>query len=595
MRMTKFAIAALVALLPVTAGAQNGPSATYGDLTTRSVSATGQISAGKLVGPLSGNAATASALATPRTITTSGDAACSFLFDGSANAGCALTLAPSGATAGSYGSGTAVPTVTVDAKGRVTGITSTPIAFPITSVAGRTGAVTLSVADVSGAASTAALNSEVSRAQTAETLLSPVARQIATGAGLTGGGDLSADRTLAIAANGVTNSLLATAPAGTIKGNAGSSAASPSDLTPAQAKGVLGYASSGANTDITSLALTSGTVAPATTTATDLASLSVSRVTTHSGGTPGFVNSAVRGLCVAGVNVANFEWCGLFRMDNYAAAGENVGAYLQGNKYGAGATWAAVSEIYEKSGAADPTSGTITHEFDLNAVGTDANNNRVIGDFVLRRPSGSSGAKVYAFAGLRFQGEANASHYNNLITTLPGLEVDDGLNLSNATVQGAAIRLATNQTIALDATGANSISYNSTVGTPLLNGGLTVQPAALATSSGASATALNNYVNVGGNGDSLKFIANRITTGSDWTSVGWRLGRSVDGSEVSTSMDFLQAGLRVNGAMGFNGAMPVGKQTLAAALPTDGTATPAQLATAYNSLRTALINLGLAQ
>lgn len=53
--------------------------------------------------------------------------------------------------------------------------------------------------------------------------------------------------------------------------------------------------------------------------------------------------------------------------------------------------------------------------------------------------------------------------------------------------------------------------------------------------------------------------------------------------------------LAVSGASGFNGATPVGKQTLSAALPTDGSASSAQLATAYNSLRTALINLGLAQ
>jgi hypothetical protein len=65
-----------------------------------------------------GNAATASALATARTIAASGDATWSVSFNGSADVSAALTLANSGVTAGTYKS------VTVDAKGRVTGGTN---------------------------------------------------------------------------------------------------------------------------------------------------------------------------------------------------------------------------------------------------------------------------------------------------------------------------------------------------------------------------------------------------------------------------------------------------------------------------------------
>jgi hypothetical protein len=61
-----------------------------------------------------------------------------------------LSLANSGATAGTFGSATTVPTLTVDAKGRITSSGSTPITFPVNSVAGRTGNVTLSVNDISG-------------------------------------------------------------------------------------------------------------------------------------------------------------------------------------------------------------------------------------------------------------------------------------------------------------------------------------------------------------------------------------------------------------------------------------------------------------
>ena len=68
----------------------------------------------------SSNVATATKLATARTLAITGDGAGQANFDGSANANIALTLANSGVTAGSYNS------VTVDAKGRVTaGLTQT--------------------------------------------------------------------------------------------------------------------------------------------------------------------------------------------------------------------------------------------------------------------------------------------------------------------------------------------------------------------------------------------------------------------------------------------------------------------------------------
>jgi len=76
------------------------------------------------VARLSGTASTLTAgaaqkLATARTIATTGDATGSGSFDGSANLSLGLTLSPSGVTAGSYGNANAVPTFTVDAKGRV--------------------------------------------------------------------------------------------------------------------------------------------------------------------------------------------------------------------------------------------------------------------------------------------------------------------------------------------------------------------------------------------------------------------------------------------------------------------------------------------
>lgn len=99
-------------------------------------------------GSIDGNSGTATKLATARTFSITGDGTGSATFDGSANAAIALTLANSGATAGTYGSATQVGQVTVDAKGRVTAASNVAITFPVISVAGRTGAITLSTSDV---------------------------------------------------------------------------------------------------------------------------------------------------------------------------------------------------------------------------------------------------------------------------------------------------------------------------------------------------------------------------------------------------------------------------------------------------------------
>jgi hypothetical protein len=66
------------------------------------------------ISPVAGNSDTATKLATARSISATGDATWSVSFDGSADVSSSLTLANSGATAGTYRS------VTVDVKGRVT-------------------------------------------------------------------------------------------------------------------------------------------------------------------------------------------------------------------------------------------------------------------------------------------------------------------------------------------------------------------------------------------------------------------------------------------------------------------------------------------
>jgi hypothetical protein len=99
-------------------------------------------------GNLAGTANAANILSTARTIAASGDAAWSVSFDGSSNVSSALTLANTGVTASTYGTSTAVPTIAVDSKGRITSASNTNITFPVTTVNGFAGTVVLTTSDV---------------------------------------------------------------------------------------------------------------------------------------------------------------------------------------------------------------------------------------------------------------------------------------------------------------------------------------------------------------------------------------------------------------------------------------------------------------
>jgi hypothetical protein len=80
-----------------------------------------------ITGDLVGNADTATALATARSISATGDATWTTSFNGSANATGALTLATVNATTGTFGTANSVGTFTVNAKGLVTAASNTSI------------------------------------------------------------------------------------------------------------------------------------------------------------------------------------------------------------------------------------------------------------------------------------------------------------------------------------------------------------------------------------------------------------------------------------------------------------------------------------
>lgn len=106
----------------------------------------GDFAARNITAALIGNADTATTWLNARNLTLTGDATATFTgVNGSANVSAALTLANSGVTAGTYGSTTAIPVITVDAKGRVTVASTVSIATTL-NIAGGTGTDSVSLA-----------------------------------------------------------------------------------------------------------------------------------------------------------------------------------------------------------------------------------------------------------------------------------------------------------------------------------------------------------------------------------------------------------------------------------------------------------------
>lgn len=107
--------------------------------------ASGNFSAGTITASLSGTASTATALATGRTISITGDIAyTSAAFDGSGNVTGTGTLATVNSNVGSFGSSSAIPVITVNAKGLITAVSTASISTAL-SISGNTGTDTVAL------------------------------------------------------------------------------------------------------------------------------------------------------------------------------------------------------------------------------------------------------------------------------------------------------------------------------------------------------------------------------------------------------------------------------------------------------------------
>ena len=107
--------------------------------------ASGNFTASTVTANLTGNAATTTKWLTARNLSLTGDATATLTsVDGSAAVSAALTLATVNTNVGNFGSATAIPIITVNAKGLITAISTAAISTAL-SIAGGTGTDTVNV------------------------------------------------------------------------------------------------------------------------------------------------------------------------------------------------------------------------------------------------------------------------------------------------------------------------------------------------------------------------------------------------------------------------------------------------------------------
>jgi hypothetical protein len=180
---------------------------------------------------------------------------------------------------------------------------------------------------------------------------------------------------------------------------------------------------------------------------------------TLSGGTPGHVNTGLYARTRTGKGQTAFEWTGLFLMDNYADAGENVALYAQANGFGAGPNWGFVSEC---TNAYSLGSTCVGAEINVSTAGKDTGTrigiDVVLADGPLWRGMGPS-AVIEGTAAIRV-GVSQPSSPHAIWKY--GVKIQDKVGVAIDTTGAetkTAIRLKEGQRIELDATGQIKIDF----------------------------------------------------------------------------------------------------------------------------------------
>ena len=200
------------------------------------------------------------------------------------------------------------------------------------------------------------------------------------------------------------------------------------------------------------------------------------------GGTVGFVNAASVARTTTGATETSFEWTTLSIMNNYAASGQNVAVYGQGNKRSTGPTWGIVSEARDHTQAANPAQGLIGIESGIFANGTDTNTSRVAIDISVGKGvaggtinTTSNGLRIaptnldvtqgQLINGITLQGNMTVGVQVSSIGAW-GIQLSGtytvGIDLGTATTNTSAIRIKEGANIAFDVTSLARLRHEAT-------------------------------------------------------------------------------------------------------------------------------------
>ena len=190
-----------------------------------------------------------------------------------------------------------------------------------------------------------------------------------------------------------------------------------------------------------------------------------------SGGTVGYVNPNIWARTITGATETSFEWTIVGIVDNYSAAGENVGVYGQGNKRSTGPTWGIVSEVRDFTSVANPTAGLVGLEVGIFANGTDTANNRVALDVSVGKGVAGGATNNTSF-GLRIAPtnfDVTQGQVTNGVTLIGnmvvGVQVSSsgiwGVNMSGTYVVGLDLSSATTSTSAIRIKNGDNMSFDS--------------------------------------------------------------------------------------------------------------------------------------